>query len=252
MSKSSENELAKIITEWLLAESWLVYEEISPSGGNGRRCDLVAKKGAIIWAIETKRSFNLDVLEQATGWLSKAHFSSIAIWQSNRLTEMTEKVCRKFSVGLITVRNWGVGESRFTVTERVEGFFNRRADTSAILRMLDEETKATGNAGKAAQIFDTPFKRTCRSLTRVVRENPGIEFEAAIRRSNHHYKSDSKANMNLLIRVRMNEIADIIYVQDGKRFLLFPADFEASGGTLPIIEKATAATMETIVQGELF
>lgn len=225
MAEKTENELAKIIVNWLLADGWSVFEEISPWGGNGRRADLVARKNSIIWTIETKRHFNLEVLEQAEGWLPYAHFTSIAVWQSERLTGMTEKVCRKFKVGLITVRDWGGFEPKFAVYERVEGFFNRRAATAAISRMLIDETKADGKAGSKALAYETPFKKTCRNLLRIVNENPGIELEEAVRRGKHHYQDDRKAKINLFNKLIAGELPDIAFERHGRKILLYPVNY---------------------------
>lgn len=222
-SQKSENELAKTITAWLIADEWEVFEEISPWGSNSSRADLVAKRGAVIWVIETKRNFSLELLDQATGWLPYAHFVSVGIWYPKRTLGIMSRVCRNLGLGLISVRDESSGFSeRFQVNEQEESRFNRRAATEKIRSMLIEETRAKGEAGCGGKVFETPFKNTCRKLLRAVEESPGITLAAALRAATHHYADDRKAHINILNRLEQNVIPEIVWEKRGKDYLLYP------------------------------
>lgn len=224
----SENDLALAIADWLEADGWTVYEEVSPWGNNGRRADLVAQKGAIIWVIETKKCFNLDLLDQAASWLPYAHFVSIGIWRGKRNVSITARVCKKFHLGLITVGDYYPSLTRHSISEQIEGIFNRRARVEEIKRMLVEENRKSGNAGKPAHHFHTPFKMTVAALVKTVTDNPGITLEAALR-NKHHYKNDQKAKTNLISALTGNRIAGIEYKIEGGQYRLYPAGFDAAG-----------------------
>lgn len=221
----SENELAKILTVWLRQDGWEVYEEISPYGNNGPRTDLVATRGRIIWVIECKRSFSLNVIEQASRWFDKAHFTSAAVWQPKSSVGIMSQVAAKFGFGLITVK---INDSRsepFEVYEKGKSAFNRRANTAKIKAMLNYDTKASGLAGLGGKTFRTPFKQTCERISMIVRKSPGIELEEAARLAKHHYADDRKAKTNIINAISNDFIEDLQIVREGKRLLLYPAGY---------------------------
>lgn len=216
----TENTLALTIIEWLEAEGWEVFEEVSPWGNNGHRADLVARKDKILWVIETKNAFNLKLLEQAEVWLPYAHFVSIGIWLNCANLGMVKKVCQKFNVGVITSDTTFVGDEH-RVVERSEGFFNRRAKTAKLAKMLISENLHTGNAGKPGHEFFTPYKLTIKTLIGTVNKNPGITIEEALQEK-HHYRDDKKAKRNILTKLQNSEIGEITFIKKRGQYLLYP------------------------------
>lgn len=252
MPDKSENQLARILIEWLDRDGWEVFEEVAPWGNGGRRADVVARRGGVIWVIECKKQFNLELLEQATGWIHYAHFVSLAVWHPNSLTQIIETVCRKFGVGLLLVKPPEIDfQTPYPVIERGHGVFRRRADIKILKSMLIDETRAAGFAGSPARSFETPFKRTRRNLLAAARRAPGITLEEALRSGEngdalHHYKSDRKAKINILNRFDAGELPDIRVERRGKAYLLFPADDNILT-ELPVLAPAPAPA-----QGSLF
>jgi len=46
-----EEDLARRVIEWLQVEQWVVWQEVTP-GAQQAVCDIVARRGPVIWAIE--------------------------------------------------------------------------------------------------------------------------------------------------------------------------------------------------------
>jgi len=91
----TESELAALLVDVLKDWGWEVYQEVS--GGCGV-CDLVAKRGQIIWAIEAKLAFGLPVLEQAHRWRFSAHYVSILL-PLPYLSSFGNKICADYGIG---------------------------------------------------------------------------------------------------------------------------------------------------------
>lgn len=72
----SETEVARPVVEWLRAEGWEVYQEVS-MGYADTTCDIVATSGSLLWAIEAKRSKTLALVDQARAWLGYANLVSV-------------------------------------------------------------------------------------------------------------------------------------------------------------------------------
>lgn len=218
---TSEAALAKIAIEWLQTDNWEVYEEVSPWGGSGSRADIVARKGKIVWVIETKQNFSLNLLEQSERWRHYAHFVSMCVWYNGRINDIVSKICRSFGTGLITIRK----EKQFAeyrVTEHVEGAFNRRADTKPIKEMLIAENQDTVSAGTKSHRYNTPFKITAKKIVQIVRENPGISIEEAVR-FRHHYADNKKAKINIISAIEKKIISDLRCEKRAGKYFLYPA-----------------------------
>jgi hypothetical protein len=141
--KKNENELAKAVIEWLRADSWEVFEEVAPYGAGGPRADIVARRNKIIWIIETKRQFNLEVLEQASNWRFYGHFVSLAVWKPKKNISIIERICRKFDLGFITAAESVFRDRTYDIHERCESRFYRQAQTGVIAKMLVDQTPTT-------------------------------------------------------------------------------------------------------------
>ena len=174
----SETDLAKIVIELLSEWGWDVYQEVQ---GHGGICDIVGKRGNILWAIECKKSFGLAVIEQAHNWIKYAHYSSVAVPQT-RDGYFAEQICREYGIGVFRIK----GE---TPRETIRPKMHR-----AIIPLhLYEEQKTFCEAGSANGGHWTDFKRTVRNLVREVELHPGMEFNKAIKVIDHHYSSFGSA-----------------------------------------------------------
>ena len=59
--------MAKAVVDWLVADEWEVYQEVS-IGYACSRADIVAVKNGLSWIIETKVSYGLHQLQVQTQW----------------------------------------------------------------------------------------------------------------------------------------------------------------------------------------
>lgn len=176
--KVAETTLAAMVVESLTEWGWEVYQEVTGPFG---RCDIVAKRGSIVWAIECKTSFGLAVMEQAHNWTRYANYSSVAVPIAPG--RFGEKMCRTLGIGVLWVR-----VNHEEVSETVRPKLNRK-----ILNLkLHEEQKTFCPAGSTHGHW-TPFKRTVRALVLEVRNHPGIHFDKLIKEIDHHYSSFSSA-----------------------------------------------------------
>jgi hypothetical protein len=175
--KISETDLAKAVVSSLSEWGWEVYQEVDGVGG---RCDIVGKRGPILWAIECKVTLGLSVIEQAFKWRFRAHYVSVAVPSTRRRNGFAWKVCGDYGVGVFTVR--GVGE-RANVVEEVRPRLSRKIKPI----VLHEEQKTFCEAGGNHGGHWTNFKGTVRNLVNYVNRNPGVEFNHAIRNIDHHY-----------------------------------------------------------------
>ena len=183
--KLSEKDIAKPIINMLKDWQWEVYQEVNY---HGRVADIVAVRGNIQWAIETKTSFGLKVMEQAFKWKGICHYASIAIPKLKN--SFGEFLCRQHGIGVLTLytesgKPWGNGEPH----ETVKPGLSRRIVGIA----LNDIQKDYCEAGSANGGHWTPFKETCRRLVRAAERNPGTEFSELIKELDHHYYSYASA-----------------------------------------------------------
>lgn len=174
MRFETEQALATSVISILREWGWEIYQEVQAPGG---RCDIVAVRGNLQWAIECKKSFGLPVIEQAYRWLGRAHYVSVA----------TQSFPSQF--GGLVLMSWGIGSlvpmnEDNSFREQVQPRLNRKI----IPFKLHEEQKTWANAGTNGGGYYTPFRRTVKRLVEIVRKSPGIEFNQLIKECDHHYQ----------------------------------------------------------------
>ena len=188
-----ESELAAKIVRGLLDDAWEVYQEVAPFYC-GQVADIVAVRANRIWVIETKMSLSLAVIEQAEWWKYYAHWVScgvpapsrrLGLRNNNRGRHMAERVARWLGLGLLEVDGDGVGNT-------MAPSLNRHAKVEHLRNVLSDEHKTYAAAG-TKQGYWTPFKRTCRDVTKYVADHPGCNLKDAIAAVDHHYGTDSTA-----------------------------------------------------------
>jgi hypothetical protein len=194
---NEEQKFAQAVVEWLTAGGWEVYQEVVTYCG---RCDIVAVKGPIRWAIEVKTSLNLAVLDQARQNVAWFHHSSIAVPAPARSLHSTP---RSWGLAHALAKQLGFGVIRIVLAD-AEGYrcsreqqikqdvlprLNRRPG----MVKLHEEQKTWCAAGSSSGGHYTRFQRTVRDLTRYVERNPGIGLKDAIKGTDHHYASIASA-----------------------------------------------------------
>lgn len=208
--KLRETDLAKMVIDILAEQNWEIYQEVCCGSG---RCDIVAKREPILWAIECKLFFGLAVLEQAARWRHRANYVSIAV--SKAPSEFGRNICKDLGIGILTTYGYG----RIIAEVEKPKLFRKIKKSFE----LEEEHKWFCEAGSNSGTYWTPFKKTVRELIRVVTNQPGIEFNKLIKEVDHHYRSYSTAKSCLrgfigdVIPELRTEIVD-------RKLCVFPAE----------------------------
>jgi hypothetical protein len=196
--KISEVELAKKIIEWLELNGWEVFQEVRKEWGQPI-ADIVARKDGVIWVIETKTSFTLDVMEQADYWKGRANMVSIGIpsgtTRGHKDHAFRTKVCELLGIGILTLDH--EYDTRYSyhpsgIREKLQPF--KVISAYNWDKILKPEHKDYCEAGAtSAQHRFTPFRSTVDQLIVVVRDNPGITLKDAIVLIKHHYQKNATA-----------------------------------------------------------
>jgi len=221
-TRVAEVEIGRATVAWLESEGWDVWQEVGVATG-GRVCDIVAKRGPVIHAIECKVVANLDVLEQAQGWVGRAHFVSVAVQQPRR-SAMYATLARHIGIGVLWVgQQWRGGTYAVDVLAWQQGPMARpredRFRRPLSVYLTEERKHWPAEAGNNCGHRYTPFRETCDYLRRVVAQEPGITMRDAVARMKaHHYHSDKAARATLMQWVRAKKVPGVRYeYKDGAR-----------------------------------
>lgn len=202
MKKKSEVDYARVLTTWLKAEGWDVYEEVSLSHADA--ADIIAVRKPVVAAIEVKTSLSLTVLGQAHRWIKKAHLTYVAVPRHKRDTsaEGAAWVCKTLGIGLFYI-------NKNSVTEVVHPVF-RRVDVKPLMaRLRPEQQDGSIPAGSVAGLRYTPWRMTVIELVRRVSSNPGITMKEALDGMKHHYGGDKAARASLSRQIREGMIKEL-------------------------------------------
>lgn len=209
-----EVEIGRVVVSWLQADGWDVWQEVGVSSGAGV-CDIVARRGPVIHAIECKVRANLDVLEQASWWVRRAHFVSVAVPRPKR-ERLYASFAKHLGIGVIWVEDmWhDFGERRLGVRAwdqgpmarlRHERFYRPLSEC-----LTPERQSWPAEAGNNMGHRYTPFRESCDALLKVVTAEPGITMRAAVERmSTHHYQNDKAARSALSQWVRAGKVRGV-------------------------------------------
>lgn len=225
MSKwpQTEMQLAEAVVAWLEDLKWEVYQEIQIHYG-GEIADIVAVQGPVVWVIETKKTFSLNLIGQCDRWTRYAHYVSAAIPVRKFSVggNFGYTVCEKFGIGLMEVPEPD-GWSR--INELLKPKLRRTAMAKEITSCLTEEHKTFAKAGNPDGRRLTPFQITCQRVAKKVKANPGISLKDLIEGLDHHYASSQSARSSISTWVQAGMIEGIKVERDG-RFLRFYVEEE--------------------------
>lgn len=195
-NQAAETELAARVIAWLEAQHWEVYQEVRP-GLRGDAADIVAVRRPLLWVIECKCSFSLDVIAQAHRW--KALLRSVAVPRSRLKTKSSMNkrnrafaldVCRQFQIGVLEVGKAGI------VYETVRAPILRqyRESSRRIEKRLSPVHKTFLPAGTQSGARWTPYRETMDRVKLIVGNQPGCTLREIMQRlKNHHYHTDATA-----------------------------------------------------------
>lgn len=218
----SEQELAQAVVGWLAARGWTVYQEVELERG-GRRCDVVAVRGDVMWAIECKTSIGFAVLEQAHGWLRHAQRVSAATGRSR--SAFAARVARDYGIGWLVVS----GSARRRIREAVPPAERTRV-TDRLRRRLTEQQRTYAPAGNARAQFWSPWKSTVGEVQAWAAANPGGAFAAMVDQVRHHYRTRATARSCLRRHITDGLVPGVRIERTGHRLIIEPAPLgDASG-----------------------
>lgn len=183
--KFTESDLAKVVVDALLEWGWEVYQEVQ---GHAGRCDIVARRGNILWGIECKMTFGLAVIEQAVNW--RGHCNYVSVATPYRGSMFAQRLCKDYGIGILVVNLFS---DDGTVSGEVREWEKGRLSRHTSPPDLHELQKTLCAAGSATGGHWTPFRQTVKSLVNAVKGTPGVEFGELIKILDHHYSSFNTA-----------------------------------------------------------
>ena len=214
---ASEAALAAVVVNWLRDQDWTVYQEVYRLGSV---CDIVAARGPLLWAIETKLAFGVSVLDQAQFWLLKAHLVSVATpWTSHHMGGMLGDWCDGKGIGILQVSR------QQEVHERKAAQLRRRIMTDLRAALRPEQLSAV--AGTAGGGHWTPFKETCRSVEQAVAARPGFTLKELMDSVRTHYSSRTVARAGIVRWIEGGKIG-VRIEREGKTIRLYPPALPAT------------------------
>lgn len=215
---TSEAEMARIVVGWLKEQRWEVYQEVAHMG---RRADIVATRGPLVWAIETKLSLSLSLFDQVMGWRPFAHHVSMATPYGP--SQQLRRILQEKGIGVLIVTSH--------VNEMLQPRLNRKAWNKWRLR---EEQKSYAEAGNANGRYYTSYRGTCDALFALVKRSPGISLKDAMKGIAHHYSSMTSACSAMSHWLRFDKVPGIRCEKEGRFLRLYletkrPEKGEADG-----------------------
>jgi hypothetical protein len=242
-----ETEVAAAVVAWLEEAGWDVYQEVQVKRF-GRVADIVAVMDRRIWIIECKTSLSIAVIGQAYEWQESVHWVSVAVPVMakrkggypirGQRPRFVNRVLRDYGIGLIKVerkKSFGQVPAALECHEAIhpemrrspgkQGLRFMARDIRALRDGLCEEQKTFAKAGNADGDRWTPWKQTCRSVSRAVAKKPGICIAELIRDEGHfHYASSSSARSALSHWLREGKVPGVRVVREGRKLALYPAE----------------------------
>jgi len=218
---SSESGLARVLVAWLRSEGWTVYQEVHDGSST---CDVVATRGPLTWAIETKLQFGTSVIGQAAGWLWRANLVSVATPVS-RPHWVLQSYCKDNGIGWLQVRALGLEFGSPSIRVELEAHLMRVREHTRSLRALLRPEQLTGvEAGGNNGGYETPFKDTCRKVAALVAAKTGLTVKEAIDQLGRgHYGSTSSARNSIYHWASKGKIPGVVMLaKDGRPARLYP------------------------------
>lgn len=212
-----EKDLAKPIVAWLRDDGWEVYQEVMC---NGSVADIVAERDGIIWAIETKTTLTIALIDQIIAWKPYAHYISVGIPHGKK----SGRGGRRFGISILHLMDhYGFG----IITakgDHVTEVFKPTLNKNMINRLkfsLREEQKDYVEAGSANGGYWTPFKKTSEDVINFIKENKGCDIKDLVSGIEHHYASNSSARASITKYLQDGVIPGVKVVNDDKKFRFY-------------------------------
>jgi len=171
MDRTREEDMGRLLVEYLRADGWIVYQEVKCSRYSGPRADIVADRNGELHVVEVKTCFSSRLINQARSWQTWAEYTSIAIPYPTHISgSKARRICDVISIGL------GV----FYISDRVQvAVMPRKMEGTRsewLRECLREEQKYYAPAGNNRSDFVSGFRLTCDALRHVVENEPGFRL----------------------------------------------------------------------------
>lgn len=219
----SEVELLRPVVQWLRDQRWEVFQEVAT--GYGPRCDIVARQGPVLWAIEGKMSLNFQVLGQIWHWRPFAHYISIVVpkgkWMMRSAygCEVISDLLRWRGIGCLYVENLSDDEREYhcAVHEYVKPRLHRRIQ-GKLEKYLVAESQNYAEAGNAESKFWSPFKNTVAEIHRSLKAagDHGLTMRDLVENIHHHYHCSSTARSCLNQWFNKGIVPDVTRVDNSR------------------------------------
>lgn len=228
-----ETMIGEAVCDYLTRDNWEVFQEVS-EGTGGRRADIVARRGKILWIIECKKSVGLEVLDQLVHWerAGLAHYYSAAVFAPRVRSDALHMYYAQhlpnkalnflfdhFGFGLLTLRpdSKVLHVCRAPSLHRVDRFPWPKIDAQ-----LHEEQKTQVKAGSVAGNYSTPFKRTVEGLQKLIAKHGKLPIKEAIEQLDHHYQTESSARSSLAHWAAKGGIPGVRLKKEGRALYFAP------------------------------
>jgi hypothetical protein len=184
----SEADLAKRVLDWLSAQGWDCYPEVTY---DFYRADIVAVRGPLLMVVECKTRATVAMWGQAISWRQHAHFICVAhtdrIKPDGYATKVVERhLINYFGIGRILVGRYGITQDPMPQYRRPD----KTCCTNLKKKLHPDQKNYTPGTVSG---YSTPWRRTMKRAVIFVRDNPGCTIREVIERINHHYSSDASA-----------------------------------------------------------
>lgn len=210
----SEVELAEPVIGYFEELKHDVYQEVKVCGGCA---DIITVLGKIVTVVEVKTSLTIALLHQAYEWKRWANYIYIAVpYSRDSARHFAYRICRDYGFGVILVNRKTMG-----VRQQESAALNRKSEATKILSALRPEHKTYCKAGSRFGQRFTPFQATCDALRLLVKSNPGIQLDDAIKQITHHYASNASARHSLFVWLVKGVVKGIRVERRGKKLKLF-------------------------------
>ncbi len=200
----TEQELARSVVDWLVAQHYDVYQEVQVDE-LGPIADIVVDVNGWGWVIECKTTFGLHVLGQAHRWqrlgVTRVSVATPTKGSSRAPAEMGAHVCSRFGIGRLSVVGSEVVEKhepRFTRPPR----WRRERD---ILRACHEGHRRCASAGSAQGGHWTPYRETMDGVRNFLEGRDWTPVREIVGEVKHHYNTGSTARSCLATNLRTIE-----------------------------------------------
>jgi len=194
----NEQDLAKVVCDWLVSERYEVAQEVAVDGFGVM--DIVARMGRKLWIIETKLSMSLDLCQQAHRRRGLAHRVSVAVPEPVRAAARDKlrhkaEFLRNNGVGTIKVPQYEYNSPR----ELCQGVFIRPSRMDMLEAALQPHhfSGEYASAGSGAGGHYTRFQQTARDVVAFVKANPSCSMTEIVEGVSHHYAHDKSARAHL-------------------------------------------------------